>query len=143
ADALIAITDAIRLKLNEKHFVMLTSIDIENAFPSVHREQLLHKLYEKYNISDHWIRNYFLDRQHYVTTNGLKSNLINSFIGVIQGSSLGSLLFTLFINDLTEDIHHGISTLFVDDTHMVTWDKNLQELKTKTIQNLQNVNEYT
>src|SRR5207237_4401228 len=75
ADALIAMLDIVKTKLNDNKYVILTSVDIQNAFPSVHREKLLEKLYYKYHISDHWIRDYFLNREHYVTLNGSNSNL--------------------------------------------------------------------
>ena len=50
--AMIAMVDTIRKKVDEGNVCALCSLDLRNALPSVHREKLLTKIKNKYNISD-------------------------------------------------------------------------------------------
>ena len=63
-----------------------------------------------------WIEHYLQDRQQRVCINGKFSYWSYILSGVPQGSVLGSLLFLIFINDLTHVIHHTNMRLFTDDT---------------------------
>src|SRR5207237_3124100 len=47
------------------------------------------------------------------------------------------------INDLPDDFKHGLSNLFVDDTHIITWGRTLDEVKTKTIENVRATKKWT
>lgn len=63
-----------------------------------------------------WLSDYLLNRQQRV---GIPDGDSNWQIqaGVAQGSVLGSLLFSLYINDITENITCDIM-LFADRRHM-------------------------
>ena len=60
---------------------------------------------------------------------GKKSELHPINTGVPQGSVLGPLFFLLYINDITNCINDGKTTLFADDTSLLLRDKNLNILK--------------
>ena len=61
-----------------------------------------------------WIDSFLCDRQQRVMVNGVKSDLAPVLSGVPQGTVLGPLLFSLYINDITEDIDSELR-LFADD----------------------------
>ena len=61
-----------------------------------------------------WINAFLCFRQHRVVVNGVKSDWAPVASGVLQGTVLGPLLFSLHINDITADIGSEIR-LFADD----------------------------
>ena len=61
-----------------------------------------------------WIDSFLCDRQQRVMVNGVKSDWAPVLTGVPQGTVLGPLLFSLYINDITEDIDSELR-LFADD----------------------------
>ena len=82
-----------------------------------------------------WFTNYLNERTQVVTINGKISN--TKFNGVPQGSILGPLLFTMFINDFPSCLSNAFCNIFADDTKMGVSDKSITK-----IQQLQNaVNE--
>ena len=93
----------------------LIFLDLTKTFDTVNHEILLHKL-DHYGIrgqSNNLLRA-FLKRKQYVSING--SNSYDD--GVAQGSTLGPLLFLIYINDLPHSVN-CIPRLFADDTCLV------------------------
>jgi len=66
----------------------------------------------------------FSKRQQYVSFNGINSMLQDNPCGVPQGSTLGPLLFLLYINDIPNSIQN-VPRLFADDTCLILSHSNL------------------
>ena len=82
----------------------------------------------------------FLKRKQFVFANGCKSSIENNNYGVAQGSTLGPLLFMIYVNDLPLSVN-CIPTLFADDTCLVYSEKNQQRLTEIINADLQKISE--
>ena len=92
--------------------------DIQKAFDSVPHIQLLHKL-STLNLCPYirqWIHSYLSDRTQVVAIGGEQSIARKVVSGVPQGSVMGPLLFTIYIDDVTRQISpSSLISLFADD----------------------------
>ena len=94
-------------------------MDFRKAFDSVPHERLLIKLAEygvKGKVHD-WIRNFLSNRQQRVRVGREYSDWESVLSGIPQGSILGPILFTVFINDLPDGLL-SICKIFADDTKL-------------------------
>ena len=84
-----------------------------------------HRLFTKlkgYGISGNileWIKNFLSERKQKVVLNGSNSKWTDVTSGIPQGSVLGPILFTIYINDLP-DVVQNVAKLFADDTKLYT-----------------------
>ena len=62
------------------------------------------------------VQSYLSNRKQMVSVNGFDSELRDVLCGVPQGSSLGPLLFLIYINDFRMCLHKTKSGHFADDT---------------------------
>ena len=129
--ALISITQAINITIDNQRFGCGVFIDLKKAFDTINHDILLLKL-EHYGIRDvtySWFKSYLSDRKQYTSLNGVDSDIKNISCGVPQGSVLGPLLFLLYINDLPNISSKLKFFLFADDTNIYFECKDLKNLE--------------
>ena len=100
--------------------VDVISLDFSKAFDRVSHEKLLFKL-ECFGSGGSllaWFRSYLSGRRHRVVIDNESSDFLHVTTGVPQGSTLGPLLFLLFIDDMPNAISKETSLpLFADDSN--------------------------
>ena len=100
------------------HVVGTVFLDLKKAFDTVDHSVLLAKL-KRFKMSTdatQWFKSYLGERQQCVKVNGEKSQLLTNNMGVPQGSILGPLLFTMYINDLPLNCPGVSCQMYADDT---------------------------
>ena len=70
------------------------------------------------------------NRQQFVSINGFDSSKFDIKCGVPQGSTLGPLLFLLYINDLRFALKDYIASHFADDTCILYASNKLKSIET-------------
>ncbi|CAL4245942.1 unnamed protein product, partial [Meganyctiphanes norvegica] len=100
--ALLDFTDYIHEGLTNKHNVGSVFMDLSKAFDVIDHSIIETKLehYGFRGIFLNFLMNFIKERKYFVSVNGLKSEINTVNIGVPQGSTLGPLLFLLYINDM-------------------------------------------
>lgn len=118
--ATLELVDTLRKAIDNKEITCGIFLDFTKAFDTVDHGILLRKLY-KYGIrglAHNWFSNYLTKRTQYVRISDIKSSLKEIKYGVPQGSTLGPLLFLLYINDLPNVSHKLNFRMFADDTNI-------------------------
>ena len=93
-------------------------IDLSKAFDTLTFDILLFKL-KYYGVTDtalDLIRSYLTNRKQYVVFNGCQSDYSEIYTGVPQGSILGPLFFSIYINDLINVSNRLNFLMYADDT---------------------------
>ena len=129
-DALIDLTENIFNSLDNREHHISILIDLKRAFDTVNHKLLLGKL-ERYGIRDlplQWLKSYLSNRESYVGMGPASSRKVVSNIGVPQGSTIGPVLFLIYINDLPACCPRLSTTLFADDTTISYSHKNSNDL---------------
>jgi hypothetical protein len=119
--------------LNDEQLTGVIFADFAKAFDVIDHKILLRKL-EIYNLSPSlitFIQSFLENRQHLVSINQTNSEYLQQKYGVPQGSILGPLLFSLYINDLPLHISNSSCEMFADDTSLHAKDPNIDTLTKK------------
>ena len=93
-------------------------IDLSKAFDTLTFDILLFKL-KYYGVTDtalDLMRSYLTNRKQYVVFNGCQSDYSEIYTGVPQGSILGPLFFSIYINDLINVSNRLNFLMYADDT---------------------------
>ena len=102
-------------------------LDLKKAFDTISHVKLLTKLetmgMDVATLS--WFSSYLTGRQQCVKLNDETSNTLSISYGVPQGSILGPILFSIYINDIANLVDCGI-VLYADDTVLYHHDRKLQ-----------------
>ena len=119
SDAVLDIYNQILQNLNEKKITCSIFLDLAKAFDCINHDILLKKM-EKYGVRGlplKLFQSYFQNRQQFTSINNVSSHMNNIICGVPQGSTLGPLLFNIYINDLPLTSKLQVR-LFADDTNL-------------------------
>ena len=107
-------------------------LDLRKAFDTVNHELLIRKL-EHYGFRgqcSEYLKSYYENRLQYVHANGYDSSYKPVTCGVPQGSILGPLCFSLYVNDMPMAVDEEV-VLFADDAAFIITSQTLTGLYQK------------
>ena len=119
--SLIHSTDSILKAIDQKKVTAVFLLDMSKAFDNINHNILLAKL-EDGGVSSScltWFRSYLSERYQAVRINSTLSEKLPMVSGVLQGSILGPLLFSIYVNDLPSVTKTCSSESHVDDTRLL------------------------
>jgi hypothetical protein len=118
--ALLRVTDDIRRAMDCRKLTIMVLVDFSKAFDSIYHPILLYRLRSLgfSNSTVAWVRSYLQNRCQCVRLGGSSSRWRPVGGGVPQGSVLGPLLFSIYINDLTNVLNTTRHHLYADDLQL-------------------------
>ena len=130
--ALVSLTERIKSLLDSTNFVAGDIVDLEKAFDTVNHNILCDKLnyYGIRGSANKLLKLYLTNRKQYISVNGFDSYTSNITCGVPQGSSLGPLLFLIYINDFRLCLNKTEAGHFADDTFILYSNRNIKTIET-------------
>ena len=123
--------------VDENESIDIVYLDFRKAFDSVPHERLLTKL-QAYGICGKllsWIRGFLVGRTQHVRVGESRSDKEDVLSGIPQGSILGPILFTVFINDMPSALQ-SMCYIFADDTKILNKSSKMNSIQ-NDIDNLQ------
>uniref|UniRef100_A0A669CUH2 Reverse transcriptase domain-containing protein n=1 Tax=Oreochromis niloticus TaxID=8128 RepID=A0A669CUH2_ORENI len=128
--ALCMLVENLKSLLDKSPCIGAVFLDLKKAFDSVNHQILLSRL-TQFNISSQalqWFASYLSHRKQCVVLDGVKSPYLDCDTGVPQGSFLGPLLFSLFINNLPEVCPNIFAQMYADDAVIYTQANSVQQV---------------
>ena len=142
--AILELTDNLKLAIDNKQITCGLFLDFSKAFDTVNHNILLEKL-NKYGIRGKpldWFTSYLTNRQQYIRMNNIDSEMLTMTSGVPQRSTLGPLLFLLYINDLPNCSKKLSFRIFADDTNVFYTGKCLSDIENVMNEEFRKILEY-
>ena len=130
--AVLNLTEDVLQNIDEGLVTGMIMLDLKKAFDSIVHKILLDKLYfiGIRGTALNWFKSYLSTRTQYVYMNGAQSGYASVNCGIPQGSVLGPLLFSIYINDIGNVIKKSKVSLYADDTCIYNSSKNVSDVKT-------------
>lgn len=140
--------ELIHNNMNEGLHTLCIFVDLSKAFDSINHDILLTKM-SAYGIRGRildWIKSYISNRPQIVEINHngekVRSEPTLSNRGVPQGSIIGPLLFTIYINDLPQHLSDSKVIMYADDCTIILGKKSEEELRASASQVMTNLSEW-
>ena len=118
SDAILEFLDYGYETLNKSKHLLAIFLDFSKAFDTISIGILLKKL-EHYGFRNNinlWLNSYLTNRKQFVKINQTTSNTLITKMGVPQGSTLGPLLFILYMSDMKQALDNMKVLHFADDS---------------------------
>ena len=111
-------------------YLMPIYLDFSKAFDIVNHGILCLTLphYGIRGLALNWFRYYLANRKQYVSMHNCDSSLVTMSREITQSSTLGPLLFLLYINDMSQSAPDQKFVYFADDTTIVSTSTNENNL---------------
>jgi hypothetical protein len=122
-DAVLRLMEDVFGAFERQHIATVIFCDLSKAFDCVSHELLCERL-QYYGIRGpvfDLLKSYLSGRQQLVDFNGCRSNYQFITSGVPQGSIIGPLLFTLYVNELPNTFSSDKTIQYADDTTVYTY----------------------
>jgi hypothetical protein len=130
---LLEVSDYIIKNMDAGRLVGAVFLDLKKAFDTVCHPILINKLqsFGLMGLELDWFNSYLSDRKQITKVGTAISEVANVDYGVPQGSILGPLLFTLYINSLPSVVSYSKINLYADDTAVFYAGKSVAEISEK------------
>ena len=118
SSALTTFLDDIISGLNDSKTSIVAYLDFQKAFDTINHKILLNKL-KRAGLGVKLLsllENYLSGRKQKTKVHGATSELMPISVGVPQGSTLGPIMFIVYINNLTSVLQHCKCLMYADDT---------------------------
>ena len=118
SSALAKFLDNLITDLNGAKTDVVAYLDFKKAFDTIDHTILLGKL-KRCGMGDNLLkllRNYLTNRQQRTKLFNTISDLNHISVGVPQGSTIGPIMFLIYINDLPSVLEHSSCIMYADDT---------------------------
>ena len=142
--AILETIENLKTAIDENRITCGIFLDFSKAFDTINHNILLAKM-NKYGIRGlplEWFSSYLKERKQYVKIGNNESSKKTITCGIPQGSTLGPLLFLLYINDLPNCSDKLLFRLFADDTNIFYSSGSARDLETVVNQELTKILEY-
>ena len=119
-DVLVSTLDDWRQAVDEDKLVGSIMVDLSKAFDTI-SHPILHRKLASYGVRNdelNWFKSYLDGRRQRVCIGAVQSAWSDILRGVPQGSILGPLLFTIYVNDLPQAVVQSEVKQYADDTTM-------------------------
>lgn len=139
--AVLVLSQILNTALHNNNIAVVVYLDIKKAFDTVNHAKLLSKLYNygfRGRIHE-LLTSYLSDRRQRVTIRNFISDPQTVLTGVPQGSVLGPILFSLYINDFPSILEHSQALMYADDTALIFTGATIEEIQPKINHNLRSV----